>query len=347
MRHVVCVALVMFAVTGRVYAQSNDASAVADQLFNEARELASANRWAEACPKFEASLRHDPALGTRLNLATCYEHVGKFARAWGLYRESIDLAKQAGDVKRRDYAQIHAAALEPRLAKLAITATVKPPAGFVVRWDGAPIEAGALGATLYADAGPHTLTASALGFEAFTKAVTLVEGKTETLAIPDLTAASLPRPALATPSVEGDAATPELVVLPSRAPQPPSLTEPVVARSPTRTYVAIGLGTAGLAATGAGFLFGAKARSNFGDAKELCGPNLTCNPADYNRGKQLTRDARFDATLSTVLVAAGGAAIVTGIVVFLTRPSAQDQRAARIIPVAHERGAGLAIVGRF
>jgi len=337
----------MSAVAGQAYAQSNDASAAAEQLFNEGRELASANRWTEACPKFEASLRHDPALGTRLNLATCYEHIGKFARAWGLYHESIDLARQAGDVKRRDYAQTHATALEPRLAKLVITAPVKPSVGFVVRWDGAPIEAGALGAALYADAGPHTLTASAPGFRAFTQATTLVEGRTETLAVPDLTTASLREPDITTSPAEGDAATPELVRVPPPGPQKPASIEPVVAPSSTRTYAAIGLGAAGLATAGVGFLFGAKARSNFGDAKELCVTNLTCTPADYDTGKQLIRDARFNATISTVLVAAGGAAIVTGIVVFLTRPSTHEQRAAQIVPVAHERGAGLALMGRF
>lgn len=347
MRGVLGVAWVMSAMAGRVYAQSIDASAIAEQLFDEGRELAKANRWAEACSKFEASLRHDPALGTRLNLATCYEHVGKLARAWGLYHVSIDLAKQAGDVKRRDYAQAHADVLEPRLARFAIALPVKPPAGFIVTWDGSPIGAGALGAALYADAGPHTLIASAPRFEAFTKTVTLAEGKIETLAIPDLTAALVPGPDLATPPTGDDAATPELVVVPSPDPPNPAPTEPVVAPSSTRTYAAIGVGAAGLATAGIGFLFGAKARSTFGDAKELCGASLACNPEDYDNGKQLIRDARSNATVSTVLVAAGGAAIIAGVVVFLTRPNVREQTTVEIVPVTHERGAGLAIIGRF
>jgi hypothetical protein len=48
-----------------------------------------------------------------------------------------------------------------------------------------------------------------------------------------------------------------------------------------------------------------------------------------------------------VLVAAGGAAIVTGVVVFLTAPHAQERGTARIVPVAHDRGAGLAVMGGF
>lgn len=347
MRRVLGMALVASVAAGRAFAQPGNSDATADQLFNEARELTKANQWAEACPKFEASLRMDSALGTRLNLAACYEHVGKLARAWGLYRESIDLAKQAGDVKRRDYAQTHADALEPRLARLVITAPGKSPTGFVVRWDGSPIEAGALGAALYVDTGPHTLIAFAPGFEAFSKTVTLIEGKTETLAIPDLTAAHAPGPALPPPSSGGPATTPELVVAPSPGLQRPAPTETVDASSSTRRYVAIGLGATGLATAGVGLWFGVKARSSFRDAKALCGPNLICKLTDYNRGKQLIHDARSDATVSTVLIAAGGAAVVAGAVVFLTRSNAREQPTPRIVPVAHEGGAGLALMGRF
>ena len=107
MRHAVGALLVMAIVAGQAHAQApqGSSSALAEQLFNQARDLVKANKWAEACPKFEASLRYDPVLGTRLNLATCYEHIGKLAKAWGLYRESIDAAKKAGDTKRADYAQ--------------------------------------------------------------------------------------------------------------------------------------------------------------------------------------------------------------------------------------------------
>src|SRR6187549_3107203 len=112
MRYPLGAVMVMSMVAGRVHAQSG---AVAEQLFNEARELAKSNRWAEACPKFEASLRYDAALGTRLNLATCYENVGKLASAWGLYRDSVDFATKTSNTKRADYARKQAAALEPRL----------------------------------------------------------------------------------------------------------------------------------------------------------------------------------------------------------------------------------------
>src|SRR4051795_1100570 len=117
MKYAVGALLVLALGVGRAHAQPSpegSSSALAEQLFNQGRDLIKANNWADACPKFEASLRYDPVLGTRLNLASCYEHIGKLASAWGLYRESIELAKKAGDNKRAEYAQKQAGALEPR-----------------------------------------------------------------------------------------------------------------------------------------------------------------------------------------------------------------------------------------
>lgn len=339
-RVVISAAVMIEAVVAeRAQAQPSDANAVAEQLFNQARDLARANRWAEACPKFEASLRADPVLGTRLNLAVCYEYIGKLASAWGLFRESIERAAKAGDVKRRDYAQQQADALEPRLPRLTITVPKDPPAGLVVARDGAPIDAGALGVALYVDPGAHAITASAPGFEAFTQTVTLVEGKAETLAIPALTA--VPVRAVAPPQSANEAAKEAA----NEGHAATSRPEPV--NSPTRKYVALAVGTAGVASIGVGLLFGVKASSVYHDAKALCGSNLVCSTDNYARGQQLIRDTRSDATISTVLVAAGGAAIVTGAVVYLTRRRPRERATAQIVPMIYDRGSGLAVTGRF
>lgn len=331
MRRALIMVVVMSVVVEHAHAQSSDSGSLAEQLFNQARDLAKANRWTEACPKFEASLRYDPTLGTRLNLATCYEHIDKLASAWGLYRESIELAKKAGDNKRRDYAQSQAAKLEPRLAKLTISAPAQPPPGLVVTRDGTRMEPGALGLALYVDAGAHEITASAPGFEEVTQTVTLVDGKTETIELPALKA----KPVTA---AETD---------PAAAPVAPSSQARSQTRSRTRKYMAIGLGAAGVAAIGVGLGFGAKANSTYKDATALCGEDLVCSPANYDEGKQLVRDARSTATISTALVIAGGAAIAAAAVVFLTVPRTAERATARIVPVMHGRGAGLAIMGGF
>ncbi|HET7502511.1 MAG TPA: hypothetical protein VFK02_15935 [Kofleriaceae bacterium] len=323
---------------GQAYAQSpspspapsGNASALAEQLFNQARELAKANQWAEACPKFEASLRYDPVLGTRLNLATCFEHIGKLASAWGLYREAIELARKAGDSKRADYAAKQATALEPRLPKLAISVPSSPPVGFVVKRDDTPLDAGALGVALYVDPGVHKVVASAPGFEPVTVSVTLAEGKTETLAIPALVAKPA-EAAEAEPAATGERTE----------------AEPTGPRSRTRTFAALGVGGAGVVAVGVGLVFGARARSSYQDATALCGDDLVCSSDNFARDKKLVSDARSSATISTVLVIGGGAAIAAAAVIYLTAPRTREIQAARLVPVTHDRGAGLALTGTF
>lgn len=331
MKHAVGALLVVALVAGPARAQSQEgnSSALAEQLFNQGRDLIKANQWAEACPKFEASLRYDPVLGTRLNLATCYEHIGKLASAWGLYRESIELAKKAGDTRRAEYAQKQAAELEPRLPKLAISAPASPPAGFAVKRDDTTVDAGALGVALYVDPGAHRVTASAPGFETFAVTVTLTEGKTETIAVPNLAA----KPA-----------APAVADQPATQPEP----TPATGIAPNRKYLALGLGGAGVVAVGVSLVFGAQANSKFSDAKSLCGSNLACSDmAAFTRDKQLVSDARSKATVSTVLMLGGLAAIAGGAVVLFTAPREPEHATAHLVPVLHDGGAGLALAGGF
>jgi hypothetical protein len=333
MKHAVCALLVVALAAGHARAQSQEgnSSALAEQLFNQGRDLVKANQWTEACPKFEASLRYDPVLGTRLNLATCYEHIGKLASAWGLYRESVELAKKAGDTKRAEYAQKQASALEPRLPKLAISAPASPPVGFVVKRDETTVDAGALGVALYVDPGTHHVTASAPGFETFAVTITLGEGKTETIAVPNLAA----RPAApVAPSVE--------------KPAQPAEPEPTGSISRSRKYLALGLGGAGVVAVGVSLVFGSQASSKNSDAKNLCGSDLACTDmAAFAQAKQDVSDAKSKATASTVLIGVGLAAIAGGVIVWVTAPREPERATAHLVPVVHDGGAGLALTGVF
>ncbi len=345
MRHAVCGVVVMALVfgAGRAVrqAQAQDGKAIAEQLFNQARDLVKAEKWAEACPKFEASLRYDPVLGTKLNLATCYERIGKLASAWGLYRDSIELARKAGDPKRADYATKQAAALEPRLPTLRITLPDKPPAGLVVTRDGTALDAGAFGVALYIDPGAHEVTASAPGFTPFIQRMTLVEAKAETLAIPALAveprAPVKPEPGAPTEPAGLAKAKLDVTKAPPQAP------------SRTRFYLGLGAGGAGVVALGTGVVFGLKAMSTQDELERLCGgADVECSSSNAAQGKTLYDRSRSQAAISTAFVIGGGVALAAGAVLIWTAPRARERvPSARLLPTVGDGGAGLAAVGSF
>ena len=332
MRYPIIIAIVMSAAAGGT--AHGQAAAVAEQLFNEGRTLAAQGKWADACPKFEASLQRDPALGTRLNLATCDLHIGKLATAWGLFREAADLAKKANDMKRADYAIQQAASLEPRLPKLVITVQVTSPSGMVVQRDGAAVASAELGVALYVDPGTHEVTASAPGYQSVTTKIVAEEAKTATITLPELVA----KPEETKPA-GGD--KPVEKPISDDAPEP----APV---SPTRKYIAYGVGGGGIAMVGVGLVFGAQAMSKNSKAKDLCGSDLDCSGDNFAEGQQLIHDGRTRGTVATIFVAAGLAAIGAGVALYLTAPHASEQaRQTAIVPTIDRNGAGLGVVGRF
>src|SRR5262245_20973343 len=68
-------------------AQSSSDAAAARALFAEGRKLLDEGKFNEACPKFQESLRLKPGIGTRFNLADCWEKSGRTASAWGEFLE--------------------------------------------------------------------------------------------------------------------------------------------------------------------------------------------------------------------------------------------------------------------
>jgi len=99
----------------------SNTNVAAEALFEEGRSLVAAGKVAEACPKFADSERLGPSVATLLNLANCWERVGRTATAWATYREAASAANAAG---RKDYlatAQRRADGLAPKLARLIVT----------------------------------------------------------------------------------------------------------------------------------------------------------------------------------------------------------------------------------
>jgi hypothetical protein len=117
--------------------------------------------------------------------------------------------------------------------------------------------------------------------------------------------------------------------------------------SSTHKYLALGIAGTGVALTGIGLFLGARASSDYDEAKKVCS-NLICeSDQDFGRGQDLIAQARTNATFSTIFVAAGVAAIGTGAVLWLTAPRRSRLASARIFPSVTDRDVGVAVAGRF
>ena len=122
-----------------------------------------AKNFAQACPKLEESQRLDPSPATEFHLADCYEQVGRTASAWAAFLEVASNSKVAGRSEREKVARDRAAALAPRMTKLAIECRVDR------KWRASPSSATARscatgrGAAVPVDQAPQAIEASAPG----------------------------------------------------------------------------------------------------------------------------------------------------------------------------------------
>ncbi|MEZ4220207.1 MAG: hypothetical protein R3B13_04700 [Polyangiaceae bacterium] len=138
------------------YADAAD-KALAESLFQEARELMEQDRAEAACDKFAESQRLDPALGTLLNLAECHAQVGRVASAWAEFRELAEKSRVQGQSSRAAFAEQRVRELEPRLSY----ARLQLPDGdtvTAVELDGRRLGPVAWRSRLPLDPGAHTLT---------------------------------------------------------------------------------------------------------------------------------------------------------------------------------------------
>ena len=175
-------ALIIAAAAPAVRADDN---AAAEALFQQAKTLKDAGRWAEACPKVGASYKLDRTLGTLMNLADCEEHIDRIATAWAHWGEAVELSQKAGD-KRVDFATKRRDALTKRLPMIRIDVAAGKSTLSVFR-DGVRIDPAAYGVPLPSDPGPHVLTVRR-GDEALAEKKVLAKEADTTVATFDLVA---------------------------------------------------------------------------------------------------------------------------------------------------------------
>jgi tetratricopeptide (TPR) repeat protein len=155
---------------------------LAQSLFEQGRMLMESRSYAQACPRFADSERLDPGGGTVLNLALCYEKLGKLALAHSTYNEALSAAIAERRADREAFARERIAALGARLPRLTLRVDDATP-GVEVRVDGTQVPPSAWGLPTPVDPGRHTIDASAAGRAPYEAILTLREGEVRELAV--------------------------------------------------------------------------------------------------------------------------------------------------------------------
>jgi hypothetical protein len=268
--------------------------ALAQSLFDEARVLMDAKKFAQACPKLAESDRLDPGGGTLLNLAVCHEGEGKLARAWVELNDALSRAVRDGRKDREDLAREHISGLANRVPRVRIVlADVDARVDARVTLDGEQVRS--LSSPLAVDPGAHVLVVAAPGKrEARVNIDVAADGKVRDVLVPALANA----PAEAARQLPADG-------------------------SGRRTTGLI-VGGAGIAAIGVGAFFGVSALSKRSDADALC-PEKRCSNPD---GVALQDEAITAAWIANVAIGAGLVAL--GIGGYLVLTAAPDGKSAQI-----------------
>jgi hypothetical protein len=322
----------------------NDA-ATAHALFYEGRTLMQQNRFADACPKLEESMRLRPGLGTEFNLADCNEHLGKVTSAWAGFLAVAAAAKAENQPEREKVARKRAQALDARLPKLVIEVSASP--AFVeVKRDGIDIGSAAWGVAVPVDPGTHRVSATASGKGTWETTITASEGKTVRVSVPrelppPPSVAAAPARVGGSPPVQSEAFTTTTTTAASDFPAP------IIERNgDAQRTVGWIVGSAGVVGLGVGAGFALSSLGKRNDARSHCAGNQ-CDAA----GVGLRDDAIRNGNVATVATIVGGAAVAGGVVLVLTAPRSPESQgragAIRAVPNVAVDGGGVLVQGSF
>jgi hypothetical protein len=275
-----------------------DDPASAQALFTEAKTLMTAGKYADACPKLEESQRLATATGTKFNLADCYEHTGRTASAWAGFLSVASSAKNASQGAREKAARDRAAALEPKLSRLAVVVPAPSrAAGLAVTRDGESVGDAEWGESMPIDPGEHTVEAKAPGKHTW-KAIVEVQGVGSV--------AKVIVPALDDEPVAPPIATPTATATPISTATPTSDTTASSGSSKIPGWIFLGAGAAAIAG---GAVTWALRGSTESKLESECGAGGKSCPAGATN--DIANGKTYDA-LGVGLFALGGACVLAG-----------------------------------
>jgi hypothetical protein len=315
--------------TGMSGAQGGGDAAAAEALFQQARDAMQAGDLDTACPKFAESHRLDPAAGTLLNLAACYEAQGSLANAWQTWHSALALLDRS-DPRRPEAVRL-ADALESRLPKLRVSLDPDTPKAARVFRDGIELGLPSLGIDLPVDPGRHVVEVRLEGHATKTVEIEIDERQQRSLVVG-------PGPEEATP-----AATPPPPA-PGPEPSPAVDREPAGARGRGARVLGISLLTLGVGGLAAGGVTGYLALDDKHAMDDDC---LTHDGQVYcgEDGIDASQSGGRMATASTVGFVAGGVAVAGGVTFLLV--SRSQRRRAALLMTPQSGGATVSLHARF
>jgi hypothetical protein len=296
---------VLFAVPA--WAEPNEADrATARALALEGHAALEKKDYATAADRFGRAdaLVHAPTLV--VDWARALQGLGKFVAAHEKYelvlREGVDASSPKSWLRSLEDAKRELDALKPRLAW--ITVILKEPTDATVKISGVIVPPAAVGVKRAADPGFPEVTVTATGYETFQQTVTVGPGEEKSL---EVTLKKLPEVAAPTPTQsDADAYRPR---------------QRGEARK-VMTYVAFGLGGAGLAAGG---VTGGLALRKRADLKDDCVGGV----CPSSSRKKIDTYHTYG-TISGVALAVGVAGVGAGLVLWLTEPKAEETASAQV-----------------
>jgi len=273
----------------------------------EGRALVKAGKPAEAIPKFIASLAAEPTAVAALNLADCYERIGKLASAHERFVQAETLARQSGDEPRATEARKRAEVVAARLSTITL---LPPPAGVKASaWvDGAPLPEEAWGKPRPYDPGAHEVVLQAADGRRQTKVVRLDEEGTKATVPFDVESSGgvvTEKPKSTRPSTNEEA-------------QPNTLR--------TVGFVVGGVGVASLVVGGVTGILALGAKS---DLESTCPTYPRCPTTQQRDLEDIDSRGHTMATISTITLIAGAALLTTGVVLLFVSPSRKTETALR------------------
>ena len=313
--------------TGLAQAEGTGDADKARSLFREARGLVTEGKYAEACPKFEQSLKLDNGIGTKFNLADCYEHVGKTATAHTLFLEVAAVARQAGQADREHAAEARAKSLEPQLHTLTITVKSKQ-GGFTIHRDGVEVLPSKWGTPQPVDPGTYEIRVIAEGKKPWSQKVEVPRSGDATIEIPELEDEGASKEAAAV-AVAAPPETPKKADPPVDAAQDGKKSGSSDIVVPLIIYGGLGVGA--ILGTTALILY----KSANDKAEAICPSGVNCTPEDIARHEGYVNDAKDARTLAYVGLGIAGAAVITGgaIALFRSKPEKPDQASVNATPI--------------